>query len=64
MKKPPRNIIMELSKANAKKKTLKEVKKVNPICTEEQKLGNSALVTENRANDKTTYKSILSKNIF
>ena len=29
MKKPPRNIIMELSKANAKKKTLKEVKKVN-----------------------------------
>lgn len=28
MKKPPRNIRMELSKANAKKKTLKEVKKV------------------------------------
>lgn len=53
MKKTPRDIILELSKANAKKKTLKEVKKINPICTEEQKSENSMLITRNRANDKT-----------
>lgn len=53
MKKTPRNIIMELSKDNVKKKTLKEVNKSNPICTEEQKSESSALVTENRANEKT-----------
>lgn len=53
IKKKPRDIILELSKANVKKKTLKEVKKSNPICTEEQKSENSMLITRNSANDET-----------
>ena len=53
MKKTPRDIILQLSKANVKKKILKEVKKSNPICTEEQKSENSTLITRNSANDKT-----------